>query len=98
MHTTTDASSEITAKHTSRGKSPTFHYLIAEAMAAAMTPTPTPMMMPSTSIASTPQPTGNDGCQYSLRLRYHPPSSTLLALIGANAFAFNKYPHKPYIF
>ena len=31
-------------------------------------------------------------------LRYHPPSSTLLALIGARAFAFNKYPHKPYIF
>ena len=29
-------------------------------------------------------------------LSYHPPSSTLLALIGA--FAFNKYPHKPYIF
>ena len=31
-------------------------------------------------------------------LRYHPPSTTLLALIGASAFAFNKYPHKPYIF
>ena len=31
-------------------------------------------------------------------LRYHPPSSTLLALIGASAFAFNKYPHKLYIF
>ena len=30
--------------------------------------------------------------------RYHPPSSTLLALIGASAFAFNKYSHKPYIF
>ena len=29
---------------------------------------------------------------------YHPPSSTLPALIGASAFAFNKYPHKPYIF
>ena len=28
----------------------------------------------------------------------HPPSSTLLALIGASAFSFNKYPHKPYIF
>ena len=27
-----------------------------------------------------------------------PPSSTLLALIGASAFTFNKYPHKPYIF
>ena len=32
------------------------------------------------------------------QLTYHPPSSTLLALIGASAFAFNKYPHKPYIF
>ena len=31
-------------------------------------------------------------------LRYHPPLSTLPALIGASAFAFNKYPHKPYIF
>ena len=31
-------------------------------------------------------------------LRYHPPSSTLLALMGANTFAFNKYPRKPYIF
>ena len=29
---------------------------------------------------------------------YHPPSSTLLVLIGASAFAFNKYPHKLYIF
>ena len=29
-----------------------------------------------------------------LILRYHPPSSTLPALIGASAFAFNKYPHK----
>ena len=27
-------------------------------------------------------------------LRYHPPSSTHPALIGASAFAFNKYPHK----
>ena len=26
------------------------------------------------------------------QLRYHPPSSTLPALIGASAFAFNKYP------
>ena len=33
-----------------------------------------------------------------IHLRYHLPSSTLLALIGARAFAFNKYPHKPYIF
>ena len=31
-------------------------------------------------------------------LRYHPLSNTLLALIGTGAFAFNKYPHKPYIF
>ena len=31
-------------------------------------------------------------------LRYHPPSSTLLVLIGTSPFAFNKYPHKPYIF
>ena len=28
-----------------------------------------------------------------ISLRYHPLSSTLLALIGANAFAFNKHPH-----
>ena len=33
------------------------------AMAAAMTPTTTTMMMPSTSVVSTPQPTGNDRCQ-----------------------------------
>ena len=31
-------------------------------------------------------------------LTYHRPSSTLLTLIGASAFAFNKYPRKPYIF
>ena len=31
-------------------------------------------------------------------LRYHSPLSTLPALIGASAFAFNKYAHKPYIF
>ena len=31
-------------------------------------------------------------------LRYHPPSSTLLVLIGTSPFAFNKYLHKPYIF
>ena len=37
--------------------------LIAEAMAAVMTPTTTIMMMPSTSVVSTPQPTGSDGCQ-----------------------------------
>ena len=35
---------------------------------------------------------------FSTKLRYHRPSSTLLALIGASAFAFNKHPHKPYIF
>ena len=28
-------------------------------------------------------------------LRYHTPSSNLPSLIGAGAFAFNKYPHKP---
>ena len=33
-----------------------------------------------------------------MALRYHPPLSTLPALIGGSAFAFNKYPHKPYIF
>ena len=37
--------------------------LITEAMAAAITPTTTIMMMPSTSVVSVPQPTGNDGCQ-----------------------------------
>ena len=31
-------------------------------------------------------------------LRYHPSSRAPLALIGASAFAFNKYPRKPYIF
>ena len=28
-------------------------------------------------------------------LRYHPPSSTIPSLIGASAFGFYKYPHKP---
>ena len=37
-------------------------------------------------------------CLLNIGVRYHPPSSTLLALIGASAIAFNKYPHKPYIF
>ena len=37
--------------------------LIADAMAAAITPTTTIMMMPLTPVVSTPQPTGNDGCQ-----------------------------------
>ena len=30
-----------------------------------------------------------------VNLRYHPPSSALLALIGASTFAFDKYPHRP---
>ena len=47
-----------------RGISPRQYNLITEAMAAAITPTTTIMMMPSTSVVSTPQPTGNDGCQY----------------------------------
>ena len=46
-----------------RGVSPRQYNLITEAMAAAMTPTTTIMMMPSTSVVSTPQPTGNDLCQ-----------------------------------
>ncbi|CAH3117049.1 unnamed protein product [Porites lobata] len=41
-----------------RGISPEKHNLITEAMAAAITPTTTIMMMPSTSVVSTPQPTG----------------------------------------
>ena len=64
MHSTTDSNSGLTAKHTSKGFSGRQYNLIAEAMAAAMTPTTTTMMMPSTSIVSTPQPTGNDRCQY----------------------------------
>ena len=39
-----------------------------------------------------------DDLNFYSTLRYHPPSSTLLTLIGASAFTFNKYPHKPYIF
>ena len=46
-----------------RGVSLRQYNLITEAMAAAMTPTTTIMMMPSTSVVSTPQPTGKDGCQ-----------------------------------
>ena len=48
----------------SRGVSQNKQNLIAMAMAAAITPTTTTMMMPSTSVVSTPQPTGNDRCQY----------------------------------
>ena len=66
MHSTSDSNSGFTAQiqHTSRGWSAREYNLIAEAMAAAMTPTTTTMMMPSTSVVSTPQPTGNDRCQY----------------------------------
>ena len=67
MHSTTDAnpaSANLSPMHSSRGKSGNARNLIAEAMAAAMTPTTTTMMMPSTSVVSTPQPTGNDSCQY----------------------------------
>ena len=67
MHSTTDAnpaSANLSPQHTIRGKSGNPRNLIAEAMAAAMTPTTTTMMMPSTSVVSTPQPTGNDRCQY----------------------------------
>ncbi|CAH3014977.1 unnamed protein product, partial [Porites evermanni] len=61
MHSTTDAntaSATLSPKHTMRGKSENARNLIAEAMVAAMTPTTTTMMMPSTSVVSTPQPTG----------------------------------------
>ena len=59
MHTTNDASSGLTTIHTSKGISAGKHNLIAEAMAAAgITPTTSTMMMPSISVASTPQPTG----------------------------------------
>ena len=66
MHSSSDSNSGFTTqiRHTSRGWSEREYNLITEAMAAAMTPTPTTMMMPSTSIVSTPQPTGNDRCQY----------------------------------
>ena len=55
----------LTPQHTSnmRGVSPRQYNLITEAMAAAVTPTTTNVMMPSTSVVSTSQPTGNDGCQ-----------------------------------
>ena len=66
MHSMTDAdpmSANLSPKHTMTGKSGNARNLIAEAMAAAMAPTTTTMMMPSTSVVSTPQPTGNDRCQ-----------------------------------
>ena len=61
---TNPASPNLSPKHTNSGKSENATNLIAMAMAAAMTPTTTTMMMPSTSVVSTPQPTGNDRCQY----------------------------------
>ena len=67
MHSTTDANStsaNLSPEHTMKGKSGNARNLIAEAMAAAMTPTTTTMMMPFTSLVSTPQPTGNDRCQH----------------------------------
>ena len=59
----TSGSPTLGPQHTMRGISPRQYNLITEAMAAAMTPTTTNVMMPSTSVVSTPQPTGNDGCQ-----------------------------------
>ena len=68
MHSTMDAnpaSVNLGPEHTNRGVSSNKRNLIAMAMAAAITPTTTTMMMPSTSVASMPQPTGgNDRCQY----------------------------------
>ena len=69
MNSNTDANSwsaDLGPQHSvsSRGISPNKQNLITDAMAAAMTPTTTTMMMPSTSVVSTPQPTGNDRCQY----------------------------------
>ena len=68
MNPDTDANpalANLSPKHgSSRGVSQNKQNLIAMAMAAAMTPTTTTMMMPSTSVVSTPQPTGNDRCQY----------------------------------
>ena len=61
MHSTSDANSaspNLGPQHTSRGVSTNKQNLIAMAMAAAMTPTTTTMMMPSTSVAPTLQPTG----------------------------------------
>ena len=69
MHPTDDAdptASNLSPYHgnTNRGRTTNKRNLIAEAMAAAMTPTTTTMMMPFTSLVSTPQPTGNDICQH----------------------------------
>ena len=67
MHSTSDANStsaNLSPQHTIKGKSGSARNLISEAMAAAMTPTTTTVMMPSTSVVSTPQPTGNYRCQY----------------------------------
>ena len=68
MHPTDDAdpmASNLSPYHgNNRGRTTNKRNLIAEAMAAAMTPTTTIMMIPSTSVVSTPQPTGNDRCQY----------------------------------
>ncbi|KAM7447816.1 hypothetical protein ABFA07_004151 [Porites harrisoni] len=61
MHSTNDAdptASNLSPQHTSRGRSANKQNLIAMAMAAGMTPTTTTMMMPSTSVVSTTQPTG----------------------------------------
>ena len=75
MHSANDAdptASNLSPYHGSsnRGVSTNKRNLITEAMAAAMTPTTTTMMMPSTSVVSTPQPTGgNDRCQYK---QYNP--------------------------
>ena len=63
MHLMTDAdpmSGTLGPKHDIKGKSGNTRNLIA----LTMTPTTTTMMMPSTSVVSTPQPTGNDRCQY----------------------------------
>ena len=63
MHSTTDANpaaANLGPQHTSWGRSANKQNLIAMAMAAAMAPTTTTMMIPSTSVVSTPQPTGND--------------------------------------
>ena len=75
MHSTTDANStsaNLSPKHTIKGKSGNATNLIAMAMAAAMTPTTTTMMMPTTSVVSTPQPTGNDIVSDSNSLDYFP--------------------------
>ena len=67
MNSNTDANSasaNLGPVHSSRGRSENKQNLIAMAMAAAMTPTTTTMIVPSTSVVSTPQPTGKDRCQY----------------------------------